>query len=261
MRLAAVFVVSLFGATWSWGYVAQPLFMSGDMGRFLVGLLPGVWAPTVVAAILILWTSGPTELRREFKERLSYRRGAGRWLMLAGSVPIVVAAVAMLSARAAGDGAPFVAASSLLPTIGLQLITGATGEELGWRGYLLPRLGMRLGAVWAAVVMSTLWALWHLPAFFNPGLPHQFIPMVAFLLFVACFGSFLALLFNASGASVLPTMLAHLSLNVTVAVGGVNVSSAVFWWTMAALYGVVAVIAITRLRATDRERSRGLHAG
>ena len=252
MRLAAVFVVLLFATTWSWGYVARPLFVSGDMGRFLVGLLPSVWAPTIVAVLIILSTGGATELRRELKERLSYRSGSGRWLTLAGSVPIAVAAVALMSARAVGDSAPFVSSSALLSAIGIQVITGAIGEELGWRGYLLPRLGKRLGAVLAAVVMGTLWALWHLPAFFNPGLPHQFIPMVSFLLFVAFFGSFLALLFNESGGSVLPTMLAHLSLNVTVAVGGVTFSSAVFWWTMAAVYGVVAVIAIARLWVADR---------
>lgn len=252
MKLAAVFVVLLFGTTWSWSYVARPLFVSGDIGHFLAGLLPVVWAPTILAVIIILWTSGATELRREFKERLSYRSGSWRWLALAGSVPIVVAAVAMLSARAAGDGAPFVSSSALLPTIGLQVITGATGEELGWRGYLLPRLGARLGAALTAAVMSTLWALWHLPAFFAPGMPHQLIPMAPFLLLVAFFGAFLALLFNESGASVLPPMLAHLSLNVTVAVGGVNISSAVFWWTMVALYGLVAVISIARLWAAHR---------
>jgi uncharacterized protein len=252
MRLAVVFVVLLFATTWSWSYLARPLFVSGDMGRFLLGLLPGVWAPTIVAVIIVLWTGGATGLRREFTERLSYRSGSARWLTLAGSVPIVVAAVAMLIARAAGDDAPFVSSGSLPSTVGIQVITGASGEELGWRGYLLPRLGKRLGAVLAAVVMSTLWALWHLPAFFTPGMPHQVIPMVSFLLFVAFFGSFLALLFNESGASVLPTMLAHLSLNLTVAVGGIDFSSAVFWWTMAALYGVVAVIAIGRLWAADR---------
>src|SRR5688572_27810670 len=217
MKLAAVFLVLLFGTTWSWSYVARPLFVSGDMGRFLVGLLPSVWAPTIVAVIIILWTGGATALRRELKERLSYRSGSGRWLALAGSVPVAAAAVAMLSAQAAGDGAEFVSSSALLPALGLQVITGAIGEELGWRGYLLPRLGERLGAALAAVVMSTLWALWHLPAFFTPGMPHQFIPLVSFLLFVGFFGSFLALLFNGSGASVLPTMLAHLSLNVTLA--------------------------------------------
>ena len=45
----------------------------------------------------------------------------------------------------------------------MQVITGAVGEELGWRGFLLPRLGERMGAAAAAWVMGILWRLWHVP--------------------------------------------------------------------------------------------------
>ena len=72
----------------------------------------------------------------------------------------------------------------------------------------------------AAIVMASTWAVWHVPAFFTPGMPHQFIPMASFLLTVASFGVFLAFVFNKAEESVLPTMLAHLSLNVMLAIGG-----------------------------------------
>ena len=96
----------------------------------------------------------------------------------------------------------------------------------------------------AALVMGMLWALWHVPAFFTPGMPHQFMPMASSLLLIALFGVFLALMFNQAGESVLPTMLAHLSLNVMLGIGGVNLSSVVFWRTMAGIYGAIAVVAI-----------------
>lgn len=209
-----------------------------------------VWAPTLVAVALLMWAGGAAALRREFTSLLTYRRGSWPWLLVAVSVPLVVAAIALAFARAAGDGAPFIPTRAIPLTLGLQLITGAVGEELGWRGYLLPRLGARIGAISAAVVMGTLWAAWHLPAFFTPGMPHQAlpIPMVSFLVAIACFGVFLAMLFDASDASVLPTMLAHLSLNVTLAIGGVSLASVVFWRTMAAVYFVVAVGGVVRLR-------------
>jgi membrane protease YdiL (CAAX protease family) len=247
----ALFLILLFGLTWPWGVLVVPAAMPHGQFAFLAAFLPMVWAPTAIA-LGILWYRGGTEVvGQELRARLRYRRGSGRWLVLAGGVPIAVTAVALAIARGVGDSAPFIPSNALLLILGIQVITGATGEELGWRGYLLPRLAKRIGALSAALVMSTLWAFWHLPAFFVPGMPHQFIPMPSFLLVVAGLGLFLALLFNEGDASVLLPMLAHLSLNVTLAVGGVNLASGVFWRTMAALYVALALVAVVRLRTQD----------
>jgi membrane protease YdiL (CAAX protease family) len=244
----ALFLILLFALTWPWGVLVVPAAMPHGQLAFLAAFLPMVWAPTVIALGILWYREGPDIVKRELRARLTYRQGSGRWHVLAGGTPIVITAVALASAWAVGDGAPFIPSNAVLLTLGVQVITGASGEELGWRGYLLPRLGERIGALSAALVMSTLWAFWHLPAFFTPGMPHQLIPMLSFLLVVAGFGLFLALLFNEGGESVLPTMLAHLALNATLAVGGVNLASGVFWRTMAAIYGALAVGAIVRLR-------------
>lgn len=52
------------------------------------------------------------------------------------------------------------------------LLTGALGEELGWRGYLLPRLTAALGSWWALPLTGLLWGLWHLPVIFLTPLYH-----------------------------------------------------------------------------------------
>lgn len=44
------------------------------------------------------------------------------------------------------------------------------GEELGWRGYLLPRLLALMGPFAASAVLAAIWCVWHVPAFFMGGM-------------------------------------------------------------------------------------------
>jgi hypothetical protein len=94
----------------------------------------------------------------------------------------------------------------------------------------------------AAWVMAILWSLWHVAAFFVPGMPHQIMPPLSTLLFIALFGVFLAFVFNRSGESVLATIVAHLSLNIAWGFGGVQLSSIVFWRTLVAIFGALALL-------------------
>ena len=102
---------------------------------------------------------------------------------------------------------------------------------------------------------GVLWSLWHVPAFFTPGLPHQFMPMWLVLPAVACFGVFMAFVFNRADGSVLVTMAAHLSLNVFSGVGGIEFSSPVFWGVVAAGMAGTAILATSCAWGDLRDRS------
>lgn len=42
------------------------------------------------------------------------------------------------------------------------------GEEMGWRGYILPRLQGRFSLLVSSLILAVIWWLWHLPKFLAP---------------------------------------------------------------------------------------------
>lgn len=66
------------------------------------------------------------------------------------------------------------------------------GEELGWRGFLLPKL-LPLGKVKAYAILGIIWGAWHFPliwaGFMYPG--HPYLGMVMFTLMTTVFGAYM----------------------------------------------------------------------
>ena len=97
-----------------------------------------------------------------------------------------------------------------LPQAVLIILTASFAEELGWRGFALPRLQHRYGPVLGTVILGSLHGLWHLPVFFTQVLGPFSLPNYAGFLFVAIAASFLyTWIFNHTRGSVLLATLTH----------------------------------------------------
>ncbi len=55
----------------------------------------------------------------------------------------------------------------ILPYLLFDAVTN--GEEMGWRGYVLPRLQAKHSALASSLILGVIWGLWHLPKFMAPG--------------------------------------------------------------------------------------------
>ncbi len=177
----------------------------------------------IVAAVLMTWLTlggGAVAqlLRRYLKWRVHWR-----WYLALLFMP--VAAVLGVYVNAALTGVPadfstvmadqlrpasFSRLAFVLPFFLTDLISN--GEEIGWRGYVLPRLQAKHSAVVAALITGVIWGVWHIPKF----LAHwDWSYFALFMLDTVAKAVFLAWMYNGTGGSLLLVAIAHAAWNTT----------------------------------------------
>jgi membrane protease YdiL (CAAX protease family) len=154
----------------------------------------------------------------------------------------------------------------LAATVGSTLIGGQAGEEIGWRGYALPRLTERFGLAWASLILGVIWASWHLPLFFVPGTTTTGQSFPLYLVQVTALSVAIAWLHTRSNGSLLLVMLMHAAINNTrnivpaVARDPANPltpAAPLLGWITAALLWIGAAYFIVRMIRLESSRDRG----
>lgn len=127
----------------------------------------------------------------------------------------VIAVLAILPGETAGGpeltGPALVIAPLVMGGVA-YLIGGPLQEEVGWRGFALPRSQERTSPVPAAVILGIVWGGWHLPQFLivEWETPHRDVgDLLAFLAFTVAASIVLSWITNTARGSVLLAILAH----------------------------------------------------
>jgi membrane protease YdiL (CAAX protease family) len=139
-------------------------FASSILGGWFVE--PYGWIP-LVGAILVMVVCGDARTKA-VSRTLGIRSPALQAWAPAIAIPCFVLTAGYVVAAATGNARLGLGDTNPV-TFGLVTIViialaslEAIGEELGWRGYLLPRLS-DLGRVRAGLISGLLWAAWHMP--------------------------------------------------------------------------------------------------
>jgi uncharacterized protein len=93
------------------------------------------------------------------------------------------------------------------------LFPGALGEELGWRGYALPRLQAKFSALVSSFILGVIWGLWHIPTFYIEFVAQSSIPVFWFFVEVTAISILFTWIYNNTDGSVLMAILFHASNN------------------------------------------------
>lgn len=133
----------------------------------------GAFGPMIAALIMTWWVGGADGLKELWSRITRWRVGWVSWLVAIGSplALFVVAALVSWMMNGQPPDAALLGQVNYLPYLGiwalpLWIITYGFGEEIGWRGFALPRLQNGRSALWATILLWAMWAFWHLPTFF-----------------------------------------------------------------------------------------------
>lgn len=213
------FFVATYAVSWA---LWLPLVVSGQSspdGLGSVLLLLGSLAPSTTAVVLVALMYGRRGLGQVLGRLRLWRVGAAWWLAIAALPALGVAAVGV--SVIVGGRSPDVTVT--LPGAAILLLISifpgsAGGEELGWRGFALPRLQAVRSALRASVVLGAAWGIWHLPLYLvgsdlRP--PSLFVPWVLLAVAVSVMCTWI---YNGTGGSLLLLVIFHAASNLPLTV-------------------------------------------
>lgn len=231
VRPVAAYLVGTFALTL---LVVAAIAARGGLGAAgMTWALALMWSPGVVALAVHL------HLRRSLRG-LGWAPGPIRILLLALALPLAYAggvyALVWASGMGGFEAGPALSAyraklgldptTPAAPTLLLFLAWGlppnalaALGEEIGWRGFLLPRLVARHGYRRGALASGVIWAVYHWPAILIAGYHAGSTPLPYAL---ACFSiatvgwSFAYAWLRLRAGSLWPAVLLHASHNLLI---------------------------------------------
>jgi len=241
-----LFVVLTIGISWpAWGVLAVYDLEPGINLAGGLWLLGGLGPP--IAGVVVVGLSEGIHAVRQFLRRLVMWRVQRRWYAVAILLPGAVVGAALIIDALLYDVSTPVPSVSLLPlfigSIVANILIGGGLEEVGWRGFVLPRLQAEYSALTASLLLGVLWIAWHAPLFVVPGAIQTELNPLPFLVQGIALAVVFTWLYNSTRGSLLLVVLLHGTVNAWLTSvwflrGGV---SSITLWVFAGLLGVIAV--------------------
>jgi membrane protease YdiL (CAAX protease family) len=175
-----------------------------------------------------------------------------------GYMAVIKLTVALLYRLATGAWPAFGQTAWYILVLAMVFSTPVqAGEEIGWRGYALPRLASRFGLARASIALGVIWACWHLPFFFIPGNDKSGQSFPVYLLAVTALSVAMAWLYWRAKGSLLITMLMHAAINHSIGIvpspvsegaSALALNASLVAWLTAALLWICAVYFLISMR-------------
>lgn len=219
------FLVWAFVLTWVLLFLAL-WYSSVEVTVRFVGHALRITLPTLLsflanlgpaaAALIVLSTKNRRDERKSLLKETFAWRVSWRGYFLALGIPTLILGVAVVELLTI-TGLPFHwyqgAFGMWFGTLFFGALFRSLGEEIGWRGFLLPRLQVRMSGFAASLLVGLTWWTWHLPIRLNPEQAFLLTGNIIYLVEVLSFSVLLTWLRNAIPGSLVPVTLFHAAFN------------------------------------------------
>ena len=234
------YIVIAFAFSWAFTFALSISIMFG---------LVALFGPAVAAIVVSRAEGTWPELRARIG---AWRRGLG-WYALALGIPFGVAAFARLLAPLTGTRIDGFGTISAIEVVIFVLVIG---EEIGWRGFLQPRLRSRMGLAAAGLATGVVWVLWHLPIYLAP--EQGLGAFLVFAWWVLPLSVAMGAVAEGARFSVIVATVMHGAANIATPFLLPNVDRS--WWLLVtgALYAIVAAALVVMARRRGPDGPLGL---
>ena len=183
--------------------------------RSIVFTLLGGLGPAIAAIVMTWILSGLRGVGRLLGAL--FRKGV-RWYWYALALalqPLITLAALGIERVLPGAEMDFSALPGMLPFLAFfaGMLASNVWEEIGWRGFALPRLQERFTNLTSSLVLGFLWSLWHLPLILNPFEEMAALPIWAILPYTPALSILYTWLYNHAKGSLGVVTLFHAMTN------------------------------------------------
>jgi uncharacterized protein len=259
-----------YAVTWACFIAAAEISQGPELAAHAVVreflLLLGTFAPALAALAMTAHTDGRGGARALLGRMLHWQVAAPFYLFAIVYMPGIKLSVALAHRLMTGAWPRFGAEPWFIIAVAIIISTPMqAGEEIGWRGYALPRLAARFGFARASLLLGLVWAGWHLPLFFLPGADKYGQSFPVWALQSVALSTAITWLYARTNGSLLLTMLMHSAVNQTLGIvpsGNASArnpfalhASLVMWITAGFLWITAAyfLLRMPKAEAADRE--------
>ncbi len=228
-------------------------------------LLLGTFAPSLVALGITARAEGRPGVRALLRRILQWQVGARWYLFAIGYLPAIKLSVALVHRVMTGSWPRFGTEPWYIIVVAIAISTPVqAGEEIGWRGYALPRLAGRFGFARASILLGLIWSCWHLPIFFLRGADKYGQSFPVWTLQVVALSVAITWLYAHTNGSLLLTMLMHSAVNQAVGIvpsanpnpgNPFALTVSLVMWLTAAFLWVTALYFLVRMPKVELSRA------